>query len=140
MFPLTVDPVARDHEQDRDKATPPGPPTRRHGEGDASEGWRGGEGEAPEVTNSGDHVAETGLTRSASHPPSRDWGERSSLIFQTTLNQFLIPAKPVSICHFLESSVQQTGRGSRFLGGGGGVACNRRGFLIFNPFPTILKQ
>lgn len=75
---FTVGQAAPVREQGRGKATPPAPPTRRHGEEVSSEGWRGGEGEVPVVTRSGDPVAETGLSRSTSHLPSIDCKERET--------------------------------------------------------------
>ena len=69
---FTVGQVAPVRGLGRGKATPPAPPTRRHGEEVSSEGWRGGEGEDPVVTRSGDPVAETGLSRLASRLPSID--------------------------------------------------------------------
>ena len=82
---ITGHPVARDHEQDHYKATPLTTSTCRHGEEDASEGWRGGEGEAPEETSQDEPVTETCLSRLASHLPLTNCSEKMEVNMHETL-------------------------------------------------------
>ena len=107
ICPVTVGRVIRVRGRDRDRATYLGSPTRRHGEGVASEGRRAVIGVVPVVTNPDEPATKTCLTRSASRPPSRDCAKERNTVsrFSGSKTGFSIPAEPVSVGHFFQTSI-----------------------------------